>query len=145
MEGIKRLITRMTRADIILVLVILVFSIVGIFLPILFQPEHGEYQLVVEQAGQELFRKDFPREDGIEEFSFRWQGDEYQARLEFENNRVRLHRLSKEVVPLDIHEQMGWIQRPGQMIVALPVQMVISIEGDRGEREYDGVVGSYEN
>lgn len=145
MDGIKRLISRMTRADIILVLVILVFSIVGIFIPILFQPEYGEYQLVVEQAGQELFREEFPREDGIEEFSFRWEGDQYQARLEFEDNRVRLHRLSKEIVPLDIHEQMGWIQRPGQMIVALPVQMVITIEGEGEARKYDGVVGSYEN
>ncbi|MGM0420263.1 MAG: NusG domain II-containing protein [Bacillota bacterium] len=145
MQSLKNLLTRMTTADIVLVIFLLIFSLVGILLPIVFQPEYGEYDLVVEQGGEELFRQEFPREDGIEEFKFRWQGEEYQARLEYDNNRVRLHRLSKEIVPLDIHEQMGWIQRPGQMIVAVPVKMVIRIEGESSDREYDGVVGSYEN
>ncbi len=144
MRGINKLKARMTRADIILVAIIVALSLVGILLPVLYTPEYEDVQLVVEQGGEEILRQDHPyQESGIQEIKFTWESEEYTARLEHDGNRVRLQRLERDIVPLPIHVDMGWIERPGEMIVALPVQMVVELEGDVGERELDGVSGTH--
>ncbi len=143
MQGLAKVLKKMTRADIILIVLILLLSGGGIAAPILWQPDLDDVDMVVIQDGEELFRQDFPQEDGYQEFTFEWEGEEYTATLEFDNNRVRLHRLSKDVVPLPIHVDMGWIQRPGQIIAAVPVQLLIRLDGERPEDELDGVSGSY--
>ena len=60
------------------------------------------------------------------------------------NGKVMLHRLPEDIVPLSIHEDMGWISKPYEMIVALPVEMTISIEGssenEKEDDEYDVIV-----
>lgn len=144
MEGLSKLYNKMTRADIILVAIILALSLVGILFPALYSPEYDDIQLVVEQGGEEILRQDHPhQESGVQEIKFTWEGEEYTARLEHDGGRVRLQRLEQDIVPLPIHVDMGWIERPGEMIVALPVQMVVELEGEAGERELDGVSGTH--
>ena len=144
MKGLKRLLHRMTRADKALILTIIILAMAGIIFPVLHTPEYEDVQLVVEQGGEEILRQDHPsQESGVQEIPFIWEGEEYIARLEHDGGRVRLQRLEQDVVPLPIHVDMGWIERPGEMIVALPVQMVVELEGDVGEREFDGVSGTH--
>ncbi len=144
MMGLGKLFDKMTRADIILVAVVFVLSLVGILFPALYSPEYEDLQLVIEQGGEEILRQDHPyQESGIQEVTFTWEGEKYTARLEHDGGRVRLQRLDRDVVPLPIHVDMGWIERPGEMIVALPVQMVVELEGETGERELDGVSGTH--
>ena len=143
MQGFFRVLRKLTKADLVLIILILIFSGAGIAAPRFFQPDLDEMDLVVIQGGEVLFRQDFPQEDGYQEFTFEWEEEEYTATLEYDNNRVRLHRLSKDVVPLPIHVDMGWIQRPGQIIAAVPVKLLIRLEGERPDDGLDGVAGSY--
>ncbi len=143
MRVLKKLLQKMTRGDKILVSVIMIASLAGIIFPFVYTPDYDEVELVVEQAGEEILRQDHPhKESGIQKITFTWEGEEYVARLEHDGNRVRLQRLEKDVVPLPIHVDMGWIERPGEMIVALPVRMVVELDGDPGERQFDGISGT---
>lgn len=56
-----------------------------------------------------------------------------EARLEMEGGRVRMLPMKKEICPRDICSQMGWIGRPGEMIVCMPNKLVIRIEASREE------------
>ncbi|SDL08506.1 NusG domain II-containing protein [Halarsenatibacter silvermanii] len=145
MNVLSKILKKMTRTDIVLVVLIVVLSLAGIIFPLLHtSEEHDELQLVIEQGGEEILRQEHPyQESGVQKIEFSWESEEYVARLEHDGSRVRLKRLEKDVVPLPIHVDMGWIEEPGEMIVALPVQMVVELEGDTGERELDGVSGTY--
>jgi hypothetical protein len=64
----------------------------------------------------------------IEEFSFKISGKEYSGKLKIDGKKIRLYRLSKEIVPQAIHADMGWIEKGYQMIVALPIKLTVQIE-----------------
>ncbi|NIS60105.1 MAG: hypothetical protein GTO13_05190 [Proteobacteria bacterium] len=56
-----------------------------------------------------------------------------EARLEMEGGRVRMLPMKKEICPRGICSQMGWIGRPGEMIVCMPNKLVVRIEASREE------------
>lgn len=123
----------MTKADKILIIFILVGSIASIFaIPKLLTSADSAKQVVVNVSGEEVARfalVDTP-DSQFKEVPFEVNGKEFKAKFEMKNGRVMLHRLPEEVVPLGIHNDMGWISESYQMIVALPVKMYVAIEND---------------
>ncbi|SNS49998.1 hypothetical protein SAMN05446037_1011112 [Anaerovirgula multivorans] len=126
-----------TKADIALIIVVFILSIVSIFtIPKLLVADGNGKEIVVYLDGNIIHR--FPLIESPEsefiEFSFEINDSNYTGRLEMKDGYVRLHRLSDEISPLSIHADMGWIREPYQMIVSLPIKMYITVE-DAEEEE----------
>ncbi len=122
----------MTKADIILIVLVFVLSLVSIFtIPKFLTPNDKGREVVVYLDGDPIHR--FPlvntSDSQFIEFPFEIEGKEYTGKLEMKDGQVRLHRLSKEISPLSVHADMGWIGEPYQLIVSLPIKMYITIEG----------------
>jgi len=63
-----------------------------------------------------------------------------QAVLEVEGGKIRVLPMPREICPLNICSSVGWIDRPGQVIVCLPNRMIISISGaEEDPLNLDGV------
>ncbi|AOY75586.1 hypothetical protein BJL90_06575 [Clostridium formicaceticum] len=121
----------MTKADVVLIIMVFILSIVSIFtIPKLLTSGENGKMIVVYLDGEVIHR--FPLEEHEEsefiEFPFTVNNVEYTGRLETKDGYVRLHRLPDEISPLSIHADMGWIREPYQMIVSLPIKMYIAIE-----------------
>lgn len=129
----KNIFKIMTKADKILIIFILVASISSIFaIPTLLSSADTEKQVVVNIDGSEVARFTLVNttESEFKEVPFNINGTEYNAKFEMKDGRVMLHRLPEEVVPLGIHKDMGWISESYQMIVALPIKMYVTVEGE---------------
>ena len=129
----------MTKADKILILLLLVASIASIFaIPKLLTNAGAQKQVVVYIDNKEVDRFDLVDrpESEFKEIPFEIGGKEYIAKFEMKDGKVMLHRLPDEIVPLSIHKEMGWISESYQMIVALPIKMYVSIE-DNAKTEDD--------
>lgn len=127
----------MTKADIGLIIVVFILSIVSIFtIPKLLTTDGNGKEIIVYLDGNVIHR--FPliesEESEFIDFPFEFSGRNYTGRLEMKDGYVRLHRLSDEISPLSIHADMGWIREPYQMIVSLPIKMYITVE-DAAEEE----------
>ncbi len=123
----------MTKADKILIFLILIGSIASIFaIPRLLTSANSAKQVVVNVAGEEIARFALTNtsESEFKDVPFRINEREYTARFEMKNGKVMLHRLPEDIVPLGIHRDMGWISEPYQMIVALPVKMYVAVESN---------------
>ncbi len=128
----------MTRADKILVFLILVISITSIFaIPKLLTSADSEKQVVVNIAGEEVARFELINspQSQFKEIPFQVNNKEYKARFEIKNGKIMLHRLPDDIVPLSIHKDMGWISESYQMIVALPIKMHVVIESTVGTED----------
>lgn len=117
-------------------LFILVFFVLLSFLPtILFRQFGGEVtgqkMVSIVKDGVEIYRTEL-RDDRTETLSFPFvhDGKSYTGILEMKGGAVRLHRLSEDIVPLGIHEDMGWIREPYEIIVALPIKLYVSVESE---------------
>lgn len=100
----------------------------------------GAKEIVVEKDGKEIYRKPLPEdEEALLEFPFIHDGKDYMGNLEVKNGAVKLHRLPEEIVPLSIHEEMGWISESYEIIVALPIRLIITVES-QAESEVDVIV-----
>ncbi|MEJ6952467.1 NusG domain II-containing protein [Natronospora cellulosivora (SeqCode)] len=133
---------KMTFYDKALIIVIVLLSLLTIiFYPVLVLDDRdAEKYAVVEIENQEIHRYHLDGRDRIEEFTFTVDGEEYIGRLEIEGERVRLQRLSREILPLAIHADTGWIENQHQIIVALPVRLTVQIVSEaREEAEFDGI------
>lgn len=135
----------MTRADKILIFFVLVSSIASIFaIPKLLTNADSAKQVVVNVAGEEIARFALINtpESEFKEIPFEVNEKEYKARFEMKNGKVMLHRLPEDIVPLSIHQDMGWISESYQMIVALPVKMHVAIENtvDTDDEMFDIIV-----
>lgn len=122
----------MTKADKILIIFILVFSIASIFaIPTLLSSAGTEKQVVVNIEGREVARFALTNtpDSEFKEIPFEISGKEYMAKFEMKDGKVMLHRLPEDIVPLSIHKEMGWISESYQMIVALPIKMYVTVEG----------------
>ena len=127
----------MTKGDIALIISIVILSIFSIFMiPRFLTAPPGGKEIVVVLEGEEIHR--FPLVESPEtqfiEFPFEIRGMEYTGTLELKDGFVRLQRLPKNISPLSIHADMGWISESYQMIVSLPIRMYITIE-DMTENE----------
>lgn len=58
---------------------------------------------------------------------------EGEARLEMKGGRVRMLAMKRKICPKGICSQMGWIGRPGEMIICMPNRLVVRIEASKGE------------
>ncbi len=129
----------LTLADKIAIMSIFTISIALIFItPHLMAGRSEDKQAVVTVKGEEVYRIDIIESSELERVSFDFEvgGSEYEGILKIKDGSVKLERLNKDIVPLPIHNQMGWISKNHETIVAMPVAMVISIE-DNEEVESD--------
>jgi hypothetical protein len=60
---------------------------------------------------------------------------EGEARLEMKRGKVRMLPMEREICPRGICSQMGWIGRPGEMIICMPNKLVVRIEASGGVDE----------
>lgn len=120
-----------TKADIILIVLVFILSTTSIFAIPKFLTTGAELkEIVVNLDGSEIYRfpLEYTEESKFIEFSFVFNTEEYVGKLELLEGSVRLHRLSKDISPLSIHADIGWISESYQMIISLPIKLYISIE-----------------
>ena len=121
----------MTKADKILIIVLIIASISSIYAvpALLSKPLEGKY-VVVNLDSKIIYQ--IPLEEATEstfyEFDFEYGGEAYTGKLEMKDGRVKLHRLSDKISPLSIHTDMGWISESYQMIICLPIKLLVTIE-----------------
>ncbi|MFW6264709.1 MAG: NusG domain II-containing protein [Bacillota bacterium] len=133
---------RMTYYDKLLIISLAIISILSIiFYPILIlENRETDRYAVVEIDNQEIYRYHLDGSERIEEFTFTVDGEEYVGRLEIDGERVRLQRLSKDILPLPIHSDTGWIEKQYEIIIALPVKLTVKIISETKEEEdFDGI------
>lgn len=128
-----------TRGDKILIVLILLLNSVPLLMTMAQEVQQGEKQIVIRVDGQEIERIPLKNEAKSRwiDFDFEVEQRSYQGRLEAKNGKVRLLRLPKEITPRSIHSDMGWISKENQMIVALPVKLVITVEGEKRDESID--------
>lgn len=133
---------RMTYYDKLLIISLAIISILSIiFYPILIlENRETDRYAVVEIDNQEICRYHLDGSKRIEEFTFTVDGEDYVGRLEIDGKRVRLQRLSKDILPLPIHSDTGWIEKQYEIIIALPVKLTVKIISETKEEEdFDGI------
>lgn len=121
-----------TKGDKFLISFILILNLFPLFFFMSRAENSGDKQIVITVDGSVISRIPLrtEKEMGKVDFRFEFQNREYQGTLETKDGRVRLLRLPKEIAPKSIHSDMGWISKANQMIVALPVKLVITVEGE---------------
>ncbi|WP_245579483.1 NusG domain II-containing protein [Halonatronum saccharophilum] len=129
--NLKKLNQLMTLADKIVIVSILIISLsMVVITPRVIGSAGDLKEVVVTVDNQEVFRH--PLEDNEElkrhKFYFDVEGNSYEGVLRMKDGRVRMERLSKEISPLSIHVDMGWISEPYQTIVSLPVRLIVTVE-----------------
>jgi len=134
----------LTRGDKILIILILILS----SLPLLTLRDSmsaGSKQIIVNIDGE--VKHEFLLNEKAESVYYTFdvvkEGVTYQAKLETKEGRVRLLRLPEEVAPLSIHSDTGWIDKPHQMIVALPAKLIVTVEDYQAESQSDIDIISY--
>ena len=126
----------LTVADKTAIIAIILCSLVLIFVtPHFVAGARGNKDVVVTLADQEIYRYNLVTNQQLErvKFDFEFKGENYQGVLRIKNGKVKLERLSQDISPLPIHAEMGWISKPYQMIVCLPVKLTVTIESDSSE------------
>ena len=128
----------MTKADKILIIVLLILSISSIYAvpALLSKPLEGKY-VVVNLDSKIIYRTQLLESPESEffEFDFEYGGEAYTGKLEMKDGRVKLHRLSDKISPLSIHTDMGWIKESYQMIICLPIKLLVTIEEYKAEED----------
>jgi hypothetical protein len=118
------------------VIIIFVFVLLSFVPALLFRLnasaiEHDKI-IVVEKDGVEIFSHLLDVDEAKKiSFPFKHNGKTYEGELEIREGSVMLHRLPEEIVPLSIHEDMGWISEPYEIIVALPIKLIVKISTDQ--------------
>ncbi len=130
----------LTRGDKILIVLILIIS----SLPLLTlssgkEPKSKQIIITIDGEVKYEFLLNEDRSSVYHTFDIVKDGITYQAKLETKEGKVRLLRLPKEVAPLSVHSDTGWIDKSNQMIVALPAKLIVTIEGyaDEDKSEID--------
>ena len=133
---LKKLNDLLTSADKIAIISIILCSGLLIALtPHLAVRAEGNKDIVVTLAEEEIYRHNLSNEGQLKKikFDFEFKGNNYQGVLKMKNGQVKMERLNKNISPLPIHAEMGWISEPYQMIVCLPIELTVTIEGDSAE------------
>jgi len=128
------------KGDIVIILLILIFSFV--LLNILKEDIQAQGQKIVVTQDNKVIGNYVLNNTSTSkyiDFDFSVDGKKYKGTLETKDSKVRLHRLPEEVVPKSIHEDMSWISDSSKIIVALPVKLVISISGGTVDSEVDTI------
>lgn len=133
LKKLAKLSNILTLADKTAIISIVLCSLILIILtPHLVAGSQGNKDVVVTLENQEIYRYSLLNEQQLErvKFNFEVKGESYQGVLKMKNGKVKLERLSQDISPLPIHAEMGWISKPHQMIVCLPVKLTVTIESD---------------
>jgi len=137
--GLKQLNQLLTAADKIAIVTILIISLTLIILTpkiIAGQPTQDK-EVVVTLRGREIFRHRLvnSQQEKRVRFDFTIDREQYHGVLRMKQGRVKLERLNKEISPLPIHNEMGWISKPYQVIVCMPIKLTVKIDaGDSGSQ-----------
>jgi hypothetical protein len=117
---------------------ILVLTLIGVTLSIFFllrisQTRSGQRRVFIEVDNRVVQRfmlkeKTLPQEIPI-------PLPKGEARLKMQEGRVRMLAMKREICPKGICSQMGWIGRPGEMIICMPNRLVVGIEASEGEMD----------
>ncbi|WP_408954466.1 NusG domain II-containing protein [Natroniella sp. ANB-PHB2] len=130
--GLDKVNKIMTVADRVVVVLVILISLSMIVLApkVITKEVDGNKEVVVTMDNEEVYRHKLLETEGLEriEFDFSFEGEEYQGVLKMKGGEVRLDRLNREISPLPIHHDMGWISQPYQMIVSMPIKMVVTVE-----------------
>jgi len=128
----------MTKADKILIIVLLIASISSIYAvpALLSKPLEGKY-VVVNLDNNVIYRTQLLEtpESEFFEFDFEYSGEAYSGKLEMKDGKVKLHRLPDKISPLAIHTEMGWISESYQIILCLPIKLLVTIEEFKAEED----------
>ncbi|MCC3145719.1 NusG domain II-containing protein [Halanaerobium sp. Z-7514] len=133
----------LTLYDKILIVLIIAMSILSIISFIIFAGDsiNGEKYAVIKINNQEVQRYQLDGSSRTEKFEIEVENEIYLGELVIDEQRVRLKRLSKEILPLSIHSDTGWISNQFQTIIALPIKLTVEIEtSEENNLEYDGIV-----
>ncbi|MBM7558006.1 NusG domain II-containing protein [Halanaerobacter jeridensis] len=137
LDKLSKLNQLLTRADkVAIISIILCSGLLIILTPQLVSGAQGNKDIVVKLAEQEIYRHNLSKEEKLKrvKFNFDFKGESYQGVLRIKNGKVKLERLNKNISPLAIHSEMGWISKPYQMIVCLPVKLTVTIESNNSEQ-----------
>lgn len=97
----------------------------------------GRAEVVVQVQGKEVLRVPLRSETNGSRY-YKVPVPRGVATVEIKDGRVRVLRMPKEVCPLGICADTGWIANPAQAIVCMPNTMVIKIVGDAASGRYSG-------
>ncbi|ADL11977.1 NusG domain II-containing protein [Acetohalobium arabaticum] len=128
----------LTTYDKILIISILLFTIVGIGWSVfnLAEDNQSAKYVVIEHKNQVLnkFRltSDFQKRITIDL-------DHGTAEIMVENGEVRMMEMPREICPLGICSDTGWVSNVGETIVCIPNQIVIAVEAQDSEDKIDGI------
>jgi hypothetical protein len=131
--GLKKLNEMTTIADKITIGVIVTISIILIVVtPRIIADENSSAQkiVVVKLQNEKIYSIPLKKSSQIkrDKFKFTVDGEQYQGVLYMKNGKVKLERLNKEISPLPIHAEMGWVSESYQMIVCMPIKLTVTIE-----------------
>lgn len=123
----------LTKGDKILISLILILNSIPLFIPMIHSEDSGNKTIIINVDGKVI--QEIPlineKDSKLIDFSFSFNDKIYDGKLETKEGKVRLLRLPKEITPKSIHADMGWISKENQMIVALPVKLVITVQGEK--------------
>ncbi|MFQ5843058.1 MAG: NusG domain II-containing protein [Thermodesulfobacteriota bacterium] len=121
----------LTKGDKILILALIGLTFSIFFLQMTSQTHSGQRRVFIE-VDKRVVQRFMLREKAVpQEISISLP--EGEARLEMKGGRVRMLAMKREICPKGICSQMGWIGRPGQMIICMPNKLVVGIEASKGE------------
>ncbi|TJX67958.1 NusG domain II-containing protein [Soehngenia saccharolytica] len=128
--------------DKIIIILIVVLSLSWIaYIPVI-SDNLNQKVAVVKIKDEVIFKHEIDdNKDEVVPFEFEVKGEKYTGYLEIKDGAVRLQRLPEEIVPLGIHNDMGFIKSEYEIIVALPISMTVTIENNQSEnQEIDYIV-----
>lgn len=139
----KRLWEFMTLYDKILIIFITVISMFFIIYPAFSVgnrlDKSNNYIIVIQIADKKPQRIDMSKTYRDKPLIIEADGPIGTAYIEAYNGRIRVKEAPPDD-PLRICEKMGWIEKPGQMIIGVPNKLSIWIEAPKdNDRELDGV------
>lgn len=118
----------MTKADKILISVIVIISILGIIGPLYFSSNLENKDIVIKVEGKVVKRIAInPSTKGKYTFDFR---DEVGS-IEVKKGAVRMEKMDKDICPRSICSDRGWIEKNYENIVCLPNKIVLTIEENK--------------
>lgn len=136
----EKLFSHFTKGDKILILALIGFTFSIFFALRISQTQSSQRRVFIEVDNRLIERVPLSEKTASRQISIPLP--EGEARLEMEGGRVRMLPMNKEIRPRGICSQMGWIGRPGEMIICMPNKLVVRIEAPRGEvdqLDMDGV------
>lgn len=125
--------SHLTMGDKILVVFILVFSIIGVYGVKTLSIETGKKYAVIEAGGEVVAKISLG--PGTQGQTLRVKGPLGYSIVEIERDKARM---KYSPCPGEVSYtcyKLGWISKPGQMVVCLPNQVAIRIVGDKGEMD----------